>query len=280
MRRMVEIETSLKVLLVDLAFQGPQPFETLCGDLLDAETRAAAIGHADALLHLAALPGAAAAADPVLSRRVNLDLPLRLMEDMRGRHALFAGTIAVLGLGPGPAVDDNTEPNPRGTYATHKRMVELAVGDAIDRRDISGGVLRLPGIVARLAAADGFGSAFLSDIFHTARSGSAYRMPVGPDATSWLASARTSARNLVHAVGAGFSIREAVTLPALKIRMSDLVEALAEQWGPFDVTWDEQQTVRELFGSHPDLTTDLADALGFVRDRSLRDLVQDALDDR
>lgn len=280
MRRLVEIETPLEVLLVDHAFEGPQPFETLCGDLLVAETRTAAIGNADALLHLAALPGAAAAADPVQSRRVNLDLGLRLLEDMRGRRVVIAGSIAVLGSVPGQAVNDDTIPKPCGTYATHKRMVELAVGDAVDRGDISGGVLRLPGIVARPAASGGFGSAFLSDIFHAARSGSTYRMPVGPDATSWLASAQISARNLVHAVGAEFSIREAVTLPALTIRMSDLVEALAERWRPFDVTWDEQQIVRAMFGSHSELTTDCADALGFVRDRSLQDLVRDALDDR
>jgi nucleoside-diphosphate-sugar epimerase len=124
----------VELLLADREVVGFDGHETLAGDLTDPAVIAALTApHIDAVLHLAALPGGAAERNPEASRAINLDVPLALIEAMRGRRLVIAGSIAVFGgVLPGP-VDDATVPTPTTVYGTHKRMVELAFADAVRR---------------------------------------------------------------------------------------------------------------------------------------------------
>lgn len=266
------------VLLVDRAFAAPPPFETLAGDLADPAVIARVVA-ADAVLHLAALPGAAAEGDPAASRAINLDLPLKLIEAMAGRRLVLASSIAVFGGTLPSPVDDDTVPAPTGVYGTHKRMTELAFADAMRRGGPAGMALRLPGIVARPRGAGGFGSAFLSDLFHAARAGEAYVVPVAPDATSWLLSARAVARMLVDALLSDATEGEAITLPALHVRIGALVAALGRIGDTCRFTYAEDTRLRAIFGSYPPLATPRADAMGFRADADLDALIAAALDD-
>ncbi|PCD02057.1 hypothetical protein COC42_11260 [Sphingomonas spermidinifaciens] len=265
------------VLLVDRAFAARPSFEALAGDLADP-TVFARVGQADAVLHLAALPGAAAEVDPAASRAINLDLPLSLIEAMAGRRLVLASSIAVFGGVLPRHVNDETVPVPASVYGTHKRMVELAFADAVRRGTVSGMALRLPGIVARPRGAGGFGSAFLSDIFHAARAGEPYVVPVAPEATSWLLSARAVARILVDALLSDATDGEAITLPALNIRIGTLVEALGEVGDTSGFTYAEDARRRAVFGSYPPLSTSRAEALGFRADADLDALIAAAFD--
>lgn len=265
------------VLLTDRAFATPPPFEALAGDLADPAMFERVVG-ADAVLHLAALPGAAAEADPAASRAVNLDLPLSLIEGMAGRRLVLASSIAVFGGRLGAPVDDATVPTPTSVYGTHKRMAELAFADAVRRGAVRGLALRLPGIVARPRGAGGFGSAFLSDLFHAARAGEAYRIPVAPDATSWLLSARAVARILVDALLSDATEGAAVTLPALHVRIGTLVEALGRAGDTSGFIYAEDARLRATFGSYPPLATPRAEALGFRADADIDALIDAAFD--
>lgn len=265
------------VLLTDRAFAAPPPFEALAGDLADPAVFDRVV-EADAVLHLAALPGAAAEADPAGSRAINLDLPLSLIEGMAGRRLVLASSIAVFGGRLDAPVDDATEPIPKSFYGTHKRMTELALADAVRRSAVGGMALRLPGIVARPPGAGGFGSAFLSDLFHAARAGEAYTVPVAPDATSWLLSARAVARTLVDALFSDATEGEAITLPALHVQIGALVEALGRIGDPSGFTFAEDARLRAVFGSYPPLVTPRADALGFRADADLDALIEAAFD--
>ncbi|UZK65086.1 NAD-dependent epimerase/dehydratase family protein [Sphingomonas sp. M1-B02] len=274
---LAETRPDVELLLADRAFDTPPRFATLIGELSDPAMIRSLCDGADAVLHLAALPGGAAERNPQASRAINLDVPLTLIEAMEGRRLVIAGSIAVFGAGLPSLVDDATPPAPASVYGTHKRMVELAFADAVRRGAIAGMVLRLPGIVARPPSASGFGSAFLSDIFYAARTGAPYTIPVAPDATSWLMSARTCAANLVAAVLGKDCEREAVTLGALRVRIGDLVAELAKQGDVRRFEFAEDPAMRHMFGSYPLLMTPRADALGFRHDGSLAALVKGAL---
>lgn len=274
-RELAERHPEVELLLADREVGRLDGHKTLAGDLADPAVIAALTAPGvDAVLHLAALPGGAAERDPAASRAINLDVPLALIEAMRGRRLVIAGSIAVFGGALPDPVDDATVPAPTSVYGTHKRMVELAFADAVRRGAVSGFALRLPGIVARPSAAGGFGSAFLSDIFHTALAGTPLCVPVAVDATSWLMSVRCCAANLIAAALGERSAQEAVTLPALRVTIGDLVAELARHGDVSGIRFEEIPATRATFGNYPDLTTARADALGFRHDGSLKQLVE------
>lgn len=267
--------------LVDIAFKsagsGVRGAETVALDLTRPDSAARAIDGIDCLIHLAALPGAAAQADPRRSRTVNLDATLALMEAMDGRRFIYASSIAALGSNLPHPVNDDTAPIPVGPYGTHKRMVELAFADMVDRKALSGLAMRLPGIVARPSSTTGFGSAFLSEIFHAANEGRAYRIPVSPKAASWLMSVSRCAENLVEAALSKETTAQAVTLPAVRASMAELVAELARNAGQACFTHDPDAAIERAFGSYPVLHATRAEALGFRSDGSIASLVSHVL---
>ncbi|MHA7888805.1 NAD-dependent epimerase/dehydratase family protein [Roseicyclus sp.] len=255
--------------------------EGLTGDLADAGLRARAVAGADALIHLAAIPGAAAEADPALARRVNLEATMDLMEALRGRGArfVFASTVAVLGDALPEVVTDDTPPAPRLVYGAQKAMVETWLDTLARRGDLDGVALRPAGIVARDGTDAGLKTAFLSRVFHALRRGEDITLPVSPDGATWLASVETVARNFVHAaLMPDPGPRRVLTLPALTVRFDALVAALRAEFpdSPSRVTHDPDPAIMAAFGRHPPLHTPAADALGFVRDADARALVHAA----
>ena len=269
----------IDLLLVDRAFDHVPVAPPLIGDLTDRGFLRDLCSRSDALIHLAALPGGAAEQDPAASRAINLDVPLALVDAMAGRRLVIAGSIAVFGSDLPTPVNDATPVRPTGVYGTHKAMVELAFADALRRGVLAGMVLRLPGIVARPGAGAGFGSAFLSDVFHAAREGRRYTLPVAADATAWLMSARTCAANLVVAARGSDSARDAVTLPALRVTIGDLIAELSRHGDVGGIDHAEDAATRRMFGSYPPLATPRAEAMGFVHDGSLERLVRTVLAD-
>jgi D-erythronate 2-dehydrogenase len=267
------------LLLVDRSFAEGMPGKAVATDLTRPGAVAQTMREADLVIHLAALPGAAAKADPGLSRAVNLDLSLDIMDQMRGKRLVIAGSIAVLGNALPDAVDDGTPPAPVGPYATHKRMVELAFADLVCGQALSGMVLRLPGIVARPVASGAFGSSFLSEIFHAARAGRHFEIPVSPAATSWLMSDRVCARNIVHAALSGETQAMAMTLPAVRVQMAALVEALSQACPSASFSFNPDAALERDFGSYPALETRRADSSGFMSDGTLAELVEAVLAD-
>jgi nucleoside-diphosphate-sugar epimerase len=149
-------------------------------------------------------------------------------------------------------------------------MVETALADALRRGDIEGIALRLPGIVARPPTHGGLKSAFISDLFWAVRDGKPYVLPVGPSATVWLMSAARAAANLVHALDVPSG--PAITLPALRITIADLV-ATAAGGRPTAIGYAPDPDLEAQFGRQPPLETPLADSLGFRHDGDLANLV-------
>jgi nucleoside-diphosphate-sugar epimerase len=244
----------------------------LAGDLSDSAFRREALANTKATIHLAAVPGGAAEADYALSRRINLDLTLALMEEAQGRF-IYASSIAVFGAPSPEPIDDDTPPRPALTYGAHKLMSEVALANLKRLGRLDGIALRLPGIVARPRAASGLKSAFMSDVFHALAAGEAITLPVSPQATMWMLSAQAVAEALIQAV----TVRDApavLTLPALRVGMGELVAALG---GAGKVSYVPDAALEAQFGAYPPLSTPAADRLGFRHDGDLATLVRRAL---
>jgi hypothetical protein len=100
----------------------------------------------------------------------------------------------------------------------------------------------------------------------------------------WLMSAACAVENLIHAAQisrvAGFRPR-ALTLPALRTTMFQLVDALAKHTGSDRraVTFEPDEELEAQFGRLPTLATPAADAMGFRHDGDLAMLVGRALAD-
>jgi nucleoside-diphosphate-sugar epimerase len=249
---------------------------------------ARALERADTVIHLAAVPGGAAERDHAASRRVNLDLSLAMLEQVAGRtrpvRFVQASTIAVFGEPLPPAIDDQTPTLPTMTYGAHKLMVETQIQDLSRRGLLDGLAVRLPGLLARPPGDASMKSAFMSELFHACAAGRPIVVPTGPDATVWIMSASRAVENLLHAArtARGDSIpRRAFTLPALRVTMGALAQAVAQKTraDPLSIRFERDEALEAQFGRLPALTTATADALGFRHDGDLESLVERALRD-
>lgn len=250
------------------------------GDIAEPAVRAALLDGADAVIHLAAVLGGAAEADPAASRRINLDATLDLMALAAGRRFVLASSIAV--LGPPPArIDDDTACAPRMVYAMHKRMTEVALETASLRGELDGFALRLPGVVARPGPGTGLKSAFLSDLFHAMRAGRCITLPVAPEGRSAIASVRAVAAGVLHAALLPRAIvvpRRTLLLPALCPSFAELVTALQRRHPDAPPPhWRPDSLIMEAFGRFGELHAGTAIGLGFPHDASLDALIGDAL---
>jgi naringenin degradation protein FdeJ len=125
-------------------------------------------------------------------------------------------------------------------------------------------------------------SAFLSELFHACAGRRPFIVPVGPDGTVWLMSTACAVDNLIHAAQinrAAGSPGRALTLPALRTTMRQLVTALAQHTGsdPRDITFEPDEELEAQFGRLPTLATSAADAMGFRHDGDLATLSARAL---
>jgi D-erythronate 2-dehydrogenase len=276
------------IVAIDRVLETRSGVETIAGDLADPELLERTFaGGCDAVVHLATTPGGAAELNPVGARRTNIDASMALTEaaSKAGDRPkfIFASSIAVFGdpLPPG-GVDDDTPLCPRLLYGAHKAMIEQWIATLSRRGQIDGFSLRLPGIVARPATASGMKSAFMSNLFHALRAKRPFVSPVSADATMWLMSVDCVTTAIVHALGPLDSLPDnrALTLPALHIRMADLVAELARQTGadPAVVGFEPDTALEAAFGAQPALSTACADRMGFAHDGALDRLVASALE--
>lgn len=277
--------------LVDQAFphgfaEGDARVRKLAGPLQDADIQQQAFQQGvDVLFHLAAVPGGAAEANPELSRAVNLDGTLDLVERAANAGAcprvVFSSSIAVFGASLPETVDDHTAIAPAMVYGAHKAMTELALANMSQRGLIDSVGVRLPGILARPKAPSGLKSAFMSDVFHALKAGEPFVSPVSAEATFWLMSVNRCVENLLHAATLDTSLMpesRVVTLPALRCTMADLVTEVARQqaFSQSLVSYQPDAQLEKLFGTQPKLQTPAADKAGFAHDGCVEALVAQA----
>lgn len=242
------------------------------------------------VFHLASMPGALAERQPTAGVQANLLDVIQLLEGLalavrEGRGAaprlVFASSVAVYGAVGPDAVQEDQLPQPGLSYGTHKWMTELLLADYSRRGELDACSLRLPGVVARPPAESGHGSAFMSQIFHSVRSGVPYECPVAPDATAWWMSLDRCLDNLLHAALLGadrMPVSRTWQLPVLQARVGEVVDTLSRQLNrPSPVRYVPDARIQALFGQQPALHTPHAQAAGFAHDGTVDALAERVL---
>jgi D-erythronate 2-dehydrogenase len=257
------------------------------GDLCNHSLLAEVLGpRVDIAFHMAGVLGGAAEANYELARKINLDGTLRLLESLRDEarppRVVFASSIAVFGPPLPAAIDDDTMPVPVMHYGGQKRMIEVAIEQLSAHGWIDGLALRLPGIVARKDADSRLKSAFLNTMFYDYAAGRDFTLPVSPEGTVWLLSVAACVRTFIHAgqlLPRQLVRRRAFTLPAQRVSMAELLGALKERYPESQsaVTWQPDAQLEALFTRQPPLSTALSDALGFLHDGTLSELIAQAM---
>lgn len=259
----------------------------LTGSIVDPSVLDRALSEpVQTIFHLASVPGGAAEKDPDLGQSVNLQATMDLLTRLRQQgdmpRLVFASTVAVYG-DPLPAVvDEQTPALPALSYGAHKLASEILIADAARRGWVQACSLRLPGVVARPGESTGLVSAFMSELFWRLRAGQPVVLPVSPEGTAWWISVDACVDNILHAVRVDSEAtgpRRVVQMPALHLRMDEVVQALADLHGSDQLelaSYAPQQAVQRLFASYPPLHTPIAESLGFRHDGDVATLVRRA----
>jgi D-erythronate 2-dehydrogenase len=282
-------QASIMLFDTDSTFTGADPRVSVHrGDLRDPVVRDTLLaGRPELVFHLAGALGGVAENQYVLSRQVNVDSTLSLLEGLRDRgsppRVVFTSSIATYGpMDPGSTVTDQTPAAPLMIYGAQKLMMETAISNFSRRGELDGLSLRLPGIVARPDADERMKSSYLHRLFDACKLGRDFTLPVSSDGTSWLISVTACVDALIHAAllprDWESGIR-AFTLPAQRVSMQELVQALLRRFpcSGSRVDFAPDLLLEAQFARQPHLITETADRLGFKHDGSIDELVRRAI---
>ena len=191
----------------------------------------------DAVLHLASAVSAECEADFDLGLASNVDTTRALLDALR--HAgntprlVFASSVAVFGSDPAlplpPRVRDDTLPTPQSSYGIHKFICEQLVADYTRKGFIDGRSVRLMTVAVRPGRPNAAASSFVSGIIREPLAGLDAVCPVPPDTALAVASPARTVEGLIVACEAereAFGGRTALNLPALTVRVQDMLDAL------------------------------------------------------
>ncbi|WP_416425091.1 NAD-dependent epimerase/dehydratase family protein [Pseudomonas sp. App30] len=279
-----------RLTLVDLqlpAYDSPG-ISYLAGSLADPQVLEAALAvPVDVAFHLASVPGGAAERDYELGRQVNLQATLALFEQLQQQanpaRVVFASTIAVYGSPLPAVVDDETPLRPGLSYGAQKLIGEILLEDLSRRGRLDGIALRLPGIVARPPQSSGLLSAFMSDLFWKLRDGEPFVCPVSAEGTAWWMSVQCCVDNLLHGAlipAQSLHLKRVFALPVLHLTLAEVIEGVNRYAGftsPPKVQYQLNPVLQSTFASYPPLASPAAQALGFIHDGSLEQLIRRTL---
>jgi D-erythronate 2-dehydrogenase len=201
----------------------------------------------DGVFHLASAVSGECEADFDLGLRSNLDSTRALLDAFRAQvnagapppRFVFSSSVAV--FGPDPAVPlpaivaDDTLPAPQTSYGTHKLVCEHLLADYTRKGYVDGRAARLMTVTVRPGRPNGAASSFFSGIIREPLAGVEARCPVSPDVSHPVSSPSRTVAGLIAVYEASreaFQGRTALNLPALNVRVGDMLAALAEVAGP------------------------------------------------
>ena len=240
-----------RVVLTDIA---PPPADLLAdarveartGPLL-AQTDALRTEAFDGVFHLASAVSGECEADFDLGMRSNLDSTRSLLDAIRAHvngggkapRLVFSSSVAV--FGPDPAVPmpklvaDDTLPAPQTSYGAQKLICEHLIADYTRKGYVDGRAARLMTVTVRPGRPNGAASSFFSGIIREPLAGVESVCPVSPDVSHPMSSPSRTIDGLIAVYEASreaFCGRTALNLPALNVRVSDMLDALEEVAGP------------------------------------------------
>jgi nucleoside-diphosphate-sugar epimerase len=190
----------------------------------------------DVVFHLASAVSAECEADLDLGLRSNLDTTRALLDALRGGskpRLVFSSSVAVFGgdvdLPMPRVIHDDTLPVPQTSYGIQKFICEQLIADYTRRGLIDGRSARLMTVTVRPGRPNAAASGFLSSIVREPLNGQQAVCPVPPDTVVAVASPQRTIEGLIVAAEAtsdAWGSRTAVNLPALTLRVSEMLDAL------------------------------------------------------
>ena len=195
----------------------------------------------DGVFHLASAVSGECEADFELGLRSNLDSTRALLDALRARvragatptRLVFSSSVAV--FGPDPAVPmpalvgDATLPAPQTSYGTQKLICEHLIADYTRKGFIDGRAARLMTVTVRPGRPNGAASSFFSGIIREPLAGQESVCPVSIDVSHPVSSPQRTVDGLIvvfEASREAFVGRTAMNLPALNVRVGDMLDAL------------------------------------------------------
>ena len=263
----------------------------LAGDIRDDGLLASAIpADTDSLFHLAAVVSAGAEEDFDLGMTVNLDATRSILEICRGHgtrpKTIFASSCAAFGGDTPDCISDMTARTPQTSYGTQKVIGELLVNDYSRRGFVDGRAVRFPTVVVRPGKPNKAASTFASSMIREPLQGERAVCPVRPQSRMFLASPRSIVENLLRAHNlheSDWGPSREVTFPGFTLSVGAMVEALRAVAGADAsalIEWNPDPFIQGIVdGWPPEFATDKADAMGFVRDTSMADVIRAFIED-
>jgi len=253
-----------------------------------ARPASSTLAQADVVFHLAAAVSGECESDFDLGMHANLLGTQRLLAECRaqGNHpvVVFASSVAVFGATadhPLPAVvDDGTLPVPQTSYGTQKLLTEYLLADYTRKGFLRGRSVRLMTIVVRPGRPNAAASGFLSSIIREPLAGQRATCPVSPGTEVALASPARAIEGLMCAAtttDAAWGGRTGVNLPALTVKVADMVEALERAAGPRAsalIDWTPDPAVERMFATWPArVRADRAAGFGLAPDQDFDSVI-------
>jgi nucleoside-diphosphate-sugar epimerase len=146
---------------------------------------------------------------------------------------VFSSSVAVFGPDASnpmpPLVRDDTLPTPQTSYGTHKLVCEHLVADYTRKGFIDGRSARLMTVTVRPGKPNGAASSFFSGIIREPLAGQEAILPVDPAVSHPVSSPARTVAGLIavfEATQEQMGGRAALNLPALNVKVSEMLEAL------------------------------------------------------
>jgi nucleoside-diphosphate-sugar epimerase len=252
----------------------------------------------DGVFHLASAVSGECEADFDLGLRSNLDSTRALLDAFRAQvnagappaRLVFSSSVAV--FGPDPAVPlpalvaDDTLPAPQTSYGTHKLVCEHLVADYTRKGYIDGRAARLMTVTVRPGRPNGAASSFFSGIIREPLAGVESVCPVSPEVSHPVSSPSRTIDGLITVYEASreaFNGRTALNLPALNVRVGDMLEALAEVAGPAvraRVRFERDERIAGIVANWPaGATAARAARLGLLPHENFADIIRQYIAD-
>ena len=288
-----------------LADQVPAPADLLAdarvlgrtGDLL-AHCAALREEPFDGVFHLASAVSGECELDFDLGMRSNLDSTRALLDALRASgqasgvpaRLVFSSSVAVFGPDasvPLPArVADDTLPAPQTSYGIQKLVCEHLVADYTRKGFIDGRAARLMTVTVRPGKPNGAASSFFSGIIREPLAGVESLCPVDEQVSHPMASPARTVDGLIAVFEASreaFGGRLALNLPALNVRVCDMLAALEEVAGKKVralVRFERDARIAGIVANWPTgATGDRAARLGLRADTSFADIIRQYIAD-
>jgi len=291
-----------RLVLTDIA---PPPSDLLAdarvaartGPLL-AQTDALREEPFDGVFHLASAVSGECELDFDLGLRSNLDSTRALLDAIRSHvnaggkvpRVVFSSSVAV--FGPDPAVPlpkivaDDTLPAPQTSYGTQKLICEHLIADYTRKGYVDGRAARLMTVTVRPGRPNGAASSFFSGIIREPLAGMESICPVSPDVSHPVSSPSRTVDGLIAVYEASrdaFCGRTALNLPALNVRVSDMLDALEKVAGPAvraRVRFERDERIAGIVANWPSgASAARAARLGLQPHDNFADIVQQYIDD-